>query len=66
MKKLLLLVVLFTSCGTAPSEDVQNLQKNYETVYRIDNYRYITSDSTGVYDIRVTFGGTFYSKVKIK
>ena len=65
MKKLLLLLVLFTSCGTAPSVDMQNLQKQYQRVYRIDNYTYITIDSSGVYDVRVGFDGFQYSKVKI-
>lgn len=66
MKKLILLLIIFTSCGTLPSVDMQNLQKQYTTVYRISNSRYITIDSTGVYDVMVDTDGTFYSKVKIQ
>ncbi len=65
MKKLLLLLILFTSCGTPPSVDMQQLQKQYQRVHRIDNYIYITIDSSGVYDVRVGFNGEPYSKVKI-
>ena len=63
--KLIALLLIFASCGTAPSVDVQNLQKKYKRVHRIDNYTYITIDSLGVYDVRVGFDGVEYSKVKI-
>ena len=63
--KLIALLLIFTSCGTPPSVDMQNLQKQYKRVYRIDNYTYITIDSLGVYDVRVGFDGFQYSKIKI-
>jgi hypothetical protein len=66
MKKLIGLLLL-TSCSvTTPSEDMENLQKKYDVVYRISNHEYIVIDSLGTYDIRVEDNGTPYSKVKIK
>jgi hypothetical protein len=67
MKKLLVLLLLLTSCGvTTPSEDMENLQKKYDVVYRVSNHQYIVIDSVGTYDVRVEDDGTPYSKVKIK
>jgi len=67
MKKLIVLLVLFTSCEvTTPSEDMENLQKQYDVVYRISNHQYIVIDSVGTYEVRVENDGTPYSKVKIK
>jgi hypothetical protein len=67
MKKLLVLLLLLTSCEvTTPSEDMENLQKKYDVVYRISNHQYIVIDSVGTYDVRVEDDGTPYSKVKIK
>jgi hypothetical protein len=67
MKRLIVLLVLFTSCSvTTPSEDMESLQKKYDVVYRISNHEYIVIDSLGTYDIRVEDDGTPYSKVKIK
>ena len=66
MNKLIALL-LFTSCGvTRPSEDMENLQKKYDIVYRISNYQYIVIDSAGIYDIRLEDDGTPFSKIKIK
>jgi hypothetical protein len=67
MKKLLVLLLLLTSCEvTTPSEDMENLQKKYDVVYRISNHQYIVIDSVGTYDVRMEDDGTPYSKVKIK
>jgi hypothetical protein len=67
MKKLIVLLLLFTSCEvTTPSEDMENLQKQYDVVYRISNHQYIVIDSIGTYEVRVENDGTPYSKVKIK
>jgi hypothetical protein len=67
MKKLLVLLLLLTSCEvTTPSEDMENLQKKYDVVYRISYHQYIVIDSVGTYDVRVEDDGTPYSKVKIK
>ena len=67
MKKLLVLLLLLTSCGvTTPSEDMENLQKKYDVVYRVSNHQYIVIDSVGTYEVRVESDGTPYSKVKIK
>jgi hypothetical protein len=65
MKKLILFLIVLSSCGTMPSVDMENLQKQYKNVYRINNSQYICIDSIGVYDVRVESDGTFYSKVKI-
>jgi starvation-inducible outer membrane lipoprotein len=66
MKKLIVLLLMLTSCGTLPSVDKQNLQKQYKTVYDIRNWQYICIDSTGaVYDVRVEQDGTVYAKIKI-
>jgi hypothetical protein len=66
MKKLIILL-LFTSCSVSyPSEDIQNLQKKYDIVYRISNAQYIVIDSIGIYDVMLKPDGTPYSKVKIK
>ena len=67
MKKLIILLLLFTSCEvTTPSEDMEKLQKQYDVVYRISNHQYIVIDSIGTYEVRVENDGTPYSKVKIK
>jgi hypothetical protein len=67
MKKLIIMLLLFTSCETTtPSEDMESLQKKYDVVYRVSNHQYIVIDSIGIYDIRVKDDGTPYSKVKIK
>lgn len=67
MKKLIVLLVLFTSCNvTTTSEDIENLQKKYDVVYLISTGQYIVIDSVGIYDVRVTTDGVPYSKVKIK
>jgi hypothetical protein len=66
MKKLIVLLLVLTSCGTLPSVDKQNLQKQYKTVYDIRTWQYICIDSTGgVYDVRVEQDGTVYAKIKI-
>lgn len=64
-----ILAVFFISCEnttTTTSQDTQMLQTKYSTVYRISAYRYITADSTGVYDIAVTGDGKISSTIKIK
>jgi hypothetical protein len=67
MKRLLVLLLLLTSCSvTTPSEDMENLQKKYDVVYRISNHQYVVIDSTGVYDVRLEDNGEPYAKVKIK
>lgn len=76
MKKTLITTIAsaLAGCGTATtttsittsSQDVETLQKHYETVYSVSLTRYICLDSTGVYDIRMTADGKISSKVKIK
>jgi hypothetical protein len=70
MKKIAISIILLASlasCSTSTSQDTQMLQKQYHTVYRIDETKYITIDSTGaIYDVRVTMKGEIFSIVRIK
>lgn len=63
-----ILATFFISCEntTTTSQDTEMLQSKYSTVYRISAYRYITADSTGVYDVAVTGDGKISSTIKIK
>ena len=64
---IIILGFLLFSCNvTTQSEDMENLQRKYDVVYRISSYQYVVADTTGVYDVRVERDGTPYSKVKIK
>jgi hypothetical protein len=71
MKKTLITtitLIALVGCGdiTAPSQDIEKLQKHYSTVYKVGDSRHICWDSTGVYDIRMTNDGKIFSKIKIK
>lgn len=71
MKKISIILtalIMFSSCGTTTttSQDTQMLQKQYSTVYRVSEVRYICLDSVNVYDVRVTRDGQIKSIVKIK
>lgn len=58
--------LLFSCNVTSQSEDMENLQRKYDVVYRISSYQYVVTDTTGVYDVRLERDGTPYFKVKIK
>lgn len=63
----LLLGVMISCEVTTLSEDKQMLQKHYDVVYQVNEYRYITIDSIGkIYDIRVNLKGVITSTVEIR
>ena len=66
MKKLILLISIITSsCNTTTSlEDIQNLQKDYKIVYRVNVYDYIVYDSV-YYHVNLNDDGTIKSKIRI-
>lgn len=69
MKKLVILfsaLVALSSCASTPEEDTQMLQSRYETVYRVNDWNYVTFDSVHVYHITVTRHGQIETKIKIK
>jgi len=68
MKKLILITlaaITFTACTTS-SQDIQMLQENFSTVYKINSSRYIVCDSVNTWDARISMDGKIYSLVKIK
>jgi hypothetical protein len=48
MKKLIVLLVLFTSCITS-----KKIHKKYPTIHRISKNRLIIKDSLTIYDVRL-------------
>lgn len=69
MKKLGILMVsllLLSSCGTTPSQDIQMLQSKYSTVYPLNTRDYITMDSIHTYHLKISSTGNILSIVKIK
>ena len=70
MKKLVVLfsaLVALVSCNTTTSkQDTQMLQSKYQTVYKVNEWNYVTFDSAHVYHITVTSDGKIESTVKIK
>ena len=70
MKKLVFLfsaLFALSSCDTTTSkQDTQMLQSRYETVYRVNDWNYITFDSVHAYHITVTRNGQIGTKIKIK
>ncbi len=70
MKKLVFLVAVLaalSSCNTTTTkQDTEMLQSRYETVYRINDWNYITLDAVHVYHISVTRSGRIDTKIKIK
>ena len=68
MKKLLILLVLITSCGDMGTQDqyIQMLQSKYSIVYRIGSYQYICIDTIHVYKVNILTDGKILSTVRIK
>ena len=76
MKKIIFIGIfaLLVSCDiTSSQEDREILQKQFNTVYPLENNnenvsnRYICIDFRGnVYDVTVNYDGSIFSKIKIK
>lgn len=72
MKKIIIIfisVLTSISCGkiSTDNEIHENLQKNYNTVYKIEYCRYICIDSSKrIFDIILKSDGLIWSKVEIK
>jgi hypothetical protein len=70
MKKTVVLLSVLTalaSCNiTTSQEDTQILQTKYQTVYKIDDWNYVTFDSISVYHVTVKADGQVKATIKIK
>lgn len=64
----LLTLMVITGCTvTSTFKDKEMLQKQYKTVYSIDQARYVTIDSVGnVFDVRVSADGKILSTIEIR
>ena len=67
-KLLIILLCCLSSCGlTSINQDIQNLQKQYKTVYKISSTQYVVVDSTDkIFHLDLRLNGEVKTKIQIK
>ncbi len=64
---ILLLFCLSNCTVTTDNQDMENLQKQYKTVYRIKPTQYVVIDSTGkIFHLDLALNGEVDTKIEIK